>query len=170
MERDPEGRLVVVADTCVPINFILAGRLDLLTRHHDYRVVITEHTRQEVTAPVQLDALEAAIEAGEIEETLVTDPDELAVFTALNAVLGRGESAAIAVAEKRGWAVATDEKGRARREIEDRLGKGRLLTTPGILLKCILNGTLSVTEADVVKATLASHRFVMSFASFADLI
>jgi predicted nucleic acid-binding protein len=170
MERAPDGRVLVVADTCIPINFMLAERLDLLSRHQDYRFVVTEHTRAEVLDPGQLQQLEAAIQADEIEETLVTDPDELAVFAALNIVLGRGEAAAIAVAEKRGWVIATDEKKRTRREIEERLGKGRLLTTPGIILKCILDGTLTGVEADAIKAKLAANRFAMSFASFADLL
>ena len=129
MERAPDGRIMVIADTCVPINFMLAERLDLLCRHQDYRIVVTEHTRAELLDPGQLQQLEATIRSGEVEMIQVTDPDELSVFAALNAVLGRGESAAIAVAEKRGWVVATDEKGRARREVESRLGKGRLLTT-----------------------------------------
>jgi len=170
MERAPDGRILVVADTCIPINFVLAERLDLLCWHQDYRFLVTEHTRAEILDPGQLQELEAAVQAGEIKETQVTDPDELAIFAVLSAVLGKGEAAAIAVAEKRGWIIATDEKKRTRREIETRLGKGRLLTTPGILLKCILNDTLTVAEADAIKAKLAAHRFAMSFASFADLL
>lgn len=164
------GRLPVIADTCIPINFSLAGRFDLLSRHQDYRIIVTDHTLAELVDPAQLRDLEFAIQAGEVEETTVTDPDELAVYAHLGTFLGRGEAAAIAVAEKRGWVIATDEKGRARREIESRLGMGRLLTTPGILLKCILNDTITVAETDQIKARLAANRFAMNFASFADLV
>lgn len=168
--RDSQGRLLVVADTCIVVNFILAGRLDLLEHHADYHFVVTEHTREETRVPAELQELEAAIAAGDLEEIQVDDPEELAIFATLNAVVGRGEAAAIAVAEKRGWVVATDEKKRTRREVEARLGKERLLTTPGVLLKAILNGAISLAEADGIKAKLEQHRFVMDFASFADLV
>lgn len=170
MERAPDGRVLVIADTCVLLNFILAERFDLLCRHQDYRIIITEHTRAEIMDRGQREELDRAIQMDEIGEIRITDPDELAIFAVCRAVLGKGESAAIAVAERRGWVIATDEKKRARREIERRLGTGRLLTTPGIILKCILNGTLAVAEADAIKAKLAANRFTMSFASFADLL
>lgn len=170
MERAPDGRILVACDTCILINFMQAERLDLLGRHKEYRIVITEHVRAEVTDARQEAALVSAISAGEIEEATLTDPPEVAFFAALRTFLGRGEAAAIAVAANRGWAVATDETGKTLREIESRIGKGRLLTTPGLLLKCILNGTLTVAEADALKAKLASRRFVMKFRSFADLL
>jgi predicted nucleic acid-binding protein len=170
MERAPDGRVFVVTDTCILINFMQVERLDLLCQHKDYRIVITEHVRSEIADQQQAVDLASAVSAGEIEETSVTDPTELALFATLNAILGRGESAAIAVAATRGWVIATDEKGRTRREIERRLGKERLLTTPGLLLKCILNGTLTVAEADDIKDKLAAQRFAMNFASFAELL
>ena len=40
----------------------------------------------------------------------------------------------------------------------------------GILLRCILNGSLSVANADAIKAQLAAQRFVMKFRTFADLL
>jgi len=99
--RDADGRILVVADTCVVVNFILAERLDLLTQHLDYRFVITEQTREEVEVPEELQKVEA---------------------------------------------------------------------TPGILLKAILNGTLSTGDAGAIKARLERHRFVMSFNNFAELV
>jgi len=170
VERAPDGRVLVIADTCIPINFILAERFDLLCRHQDYRIITTQHTRAEIMDGAQREELDRAIQMDEIGEIQITDPDELATFAACRAVLGKGEAAAIAVAERRGWVIATDEKKRARREIERRLGTGRLLTTPGIILKCILNGTLTVPEADAIKTKLAANRFTMSFASFAGLL
>ncbi len=170
MERAQDGRIYVVTDTCVLINFMRVDRLDLLCRHRDYRVMITEHVRGEVTDPRQASDLASAVSAGEIEETAVTDPAEIALYASLNAFLGRGESASIAVAARRNWTVATDEGHRTRREILNRLGEGRLVTTPGILLKCILNGDLTTAEADAIKARLAAHRFIMNFASFSDIL
>ena len=105
MERAPDGRILVASDTSVLINFLRVGRLDLLCHHRDYRFVVTEHAGAEVTAPAQRGALEAAVSAGEIGETSLPDSAELSLFATLNAFLGRGESAAIAVAVVRtgGW-------------------------------------------------------------------
>ena len=174
MKCAPDGRILVVSDTDVLINFLRVGRLELLCRHADYRVVITEHTRGafgapgEVTDNVQLSELEAAISSGEIEATSLTDISEIGLFASLNAFLGRGEAAAIAVATSRGWVVATDDR-RAGSEIQRRLGANRRLTTPGILLRCIERGHLTVVEADTIKSQLAECRFIMKFASFGDL-
>jgi predicted nucleic acid-binding protein len=170
MERAPDGRILVVSDTNVLINFLRVGRLDLLSQHKDYRFVVTEHAQAEITDAAQRAELEAAIAAKSIGETSLTDPPEIAVFATLNAFLGRGESGAIAVAATRNWVVATDETRRAKREIESRMGQGRQLTTPGVLLRCILNGTLTVADADAIKVQLAAQRFVMKFTSFADLL
>ena len=170
MESTPDRWAIVVCDACVLINFLVVGRMDLLTRHLDYRFVVTEHATAEVTDPVQRERLLAVIENGELEQVELTDPGSLAVFAKLSAVLGSGEAAAIALAAERDWAIATDELGRTLREIESRLGERRLLTTPGILLRSIRNGALSVEEADEIKAKLEAHRFKMSFASFADLL
>lgn len=74
-----------------------AGRLDLLRHHGGYRIVVTEHVRREVSYPDQAAELAEAIKAGDIDEIQVTDPVELEIFAELNAVLGRGESACIAV-------------------------------------------------------------------------
>ena len=168
MQRAPDGRVLVVSDTSVLINFLHIRRLDLLCEHRDYRFVITEHARAEITDAAQRADLEGAISATGLEETCLTDPSEISLFATLNGFLGRGESAAVAVAAIRTWAVATDD-GRAKREIESRLGRKRLLTTPGVLLRCILNGALTVTEADAIKDALAAHRFAMKLVSFADL-
>lgn len=74
MERASDGRILVIADTCVPISFMLAERLDLLSRHQDYRIVVTEHTRSELLDPRQFQQLESAIQSGEVEMIQVTDP------------------------------------------------------------------------------------------------
>jgi predicted nucleic acid-binding protein len=90
----------------------------------------------------------------------------------LNAVLGRGESASIAVAANRGWVIAMDEVGRARREVHERVGRNRLINTPGLILSCVRLGTITVAEADSIKDDLESQgqSFAVSFDSFGDLL
>jgi len=164
--------VLVVADTNVLINFLRAGRLDLLRDHRRYRIVVTEHARREVTYPDQASVLAAALSAGDIGEIELTDPTELTLFAELNAVLGRGESAAIAVAANRNWLIATDELGRARREVHERVGTNRLMNTPGLILSCVRDGGITVEEADEIRSELESQgqTFAVSFESFGDLL
>jgi predicted nucleic acid-binding protein len=172
VERAPDGRVLVVADTNVLINFLRAARLDLVSHHRDYKLVVTEHARGEVTYPEQSAELATALSAGDIDEVQLTDPVELGIFAGLNAVLGRGESAAIAVAANRNWVIAMDELGRARREAYGRVGRNRLINTPGLVLSCIRNGDITVAEADALKEDLESQgqSFAMSFNSFGELL
>jgi len=78
----------------------------------------------------------------------VTGPVDLQIFAELNAVLGRGESAAITIAANRHWMIAKDELGRARREVYERVGRDRLINTPGLILSCVCTGALTVADAD----------------------
>ena len=165
----PGGRAVVVCDACVLINFLVVGRLDLLSENPAFRFVVTEHVIEEITDLAQKENLAAALREGKIQQIDLTDPEGLALFAELRKTLGSGEAAAIALAAQRSWAIATDDSG-TRRQVESYLGRGRLLTTPGILLQAIRGGVLTVQEADGIKANLEAHRFKMSFRSFADLI
>jgi predicted nucleic acid-binding protein len=171
VERASDGRVLIVADTSVLINFLRAGRLDLLCHHEDYKLVATEHARREVTYPDQAAEL-AALSARDIDQIQLTDVVELRIFAELNAVLGRGESAVIAVAANRNWVIAMDELGRARREVYERVGRNRLINTPGFILSCIHNGVITVAEADDIKGNLESQgqSFAVNFASFGDLL
>lgn len=172
MEHASDGRILVVADTNVLINFLRAGCLDLLLQHKDYKLVVTEHVRREVTYPEQAAELESAISGEDIDEIQLTDSSEISLFAELNVVLGRGESAAIAVATNRNWVIATNELGRARREVYDRVGRNRLITTTSLILSCIRNGAITVAEADGIKETLEAQRqsFAVDFESFGDLL
>jgi hypothetical protein len=59
---------------------------------------------------------------------------------------------------------------KARREAAVRLGVGKILTTPGLLLVAIRDGLLTVDEADAMKAALEARRFTMLFRSFCELM
>jgi predicted nucleic acid-binding protein len=165
-------RVLVVADANVLINFLRAGRLDLLRHHESYRIGVTEHIRREVTCPDQVAELAEAVTARDIDEIRMIDPVELKIFAELNAVLGRGESASIAVASNRGWVIAMDKLGRVHREVHERLGRHRLINTPGLILSCVRNGAITVPEADGIKARLEfrGQSFAVGFESFGDLL
>ena len=161
--------VVVVTDANVLINLIHTARLPLLGTLPGLRFVVPDDVVSEVTEGDQPARLAEAIQAGTLATCSLTDLAELAVFAELRAFLGLGEAACLAVAQDRGWYIASDERHRFRREVIERLGQGRLLTTPDIFVRAIRAGLITVVEADRDKALLAEHRFVMKLKSFADL-
>ena len=84
--------------------------------------------------------------------------------------MGSGEAACLAMAEARGWLIASDEKQRFRREVIARLREGRLVTTAGLFVIAIRADAISVEEADLAKEILQGHHFRMVFKSFRELL
>ncbi len=169
MEEAADRRERVVCDTCILVNFARIARLDLLVDHPDYRFVVPEQVLDELTEPGQRVYVDAAIADGGLELVVSSDLAEITRAVELRRHMDRGEAVAFAVAEHRGWLIATDEGKRTRRMIVEQLGVARLLTTPAILLLCIRAGVLTLADADTIKAELERHRFRMTFRSFADL-
>ena len=161
---------VVVADANVLINLIHAGRLDLLGALTAFEFVVPDHVVAEITVPAQRQALEIALTRGALSTQSITDPRELATYAELRCIMGSGEAACLAMAEARGWLIASDEKRRFRREVIARLGEGRLVTTAGLFVMAIRVDVISVEDADQAKELLRRHRFRMTFRSFRDLL
>ncbi len=161
---------VIVTDANVLINLIHVGRLDLLGAFSAFKFVVPDHVVVETTISEQQQALRAALSRQDLEQDALTAPEELALYAELRCVMGQGEAACLAMAESRGWLIASDERRRFRREVFSRLGEGRLVTTPGLLVLAIRAGRLSVDEADRMKAVLERNRFRMTFGSFRDVI
>jgi predicted nucleic acid-binding protein len=161
---------VVVTDANVLINLIHAGRLDLLAALTPFEFVVPDHVITEITVPGQRQLLEIALIKGVLRKQSITDPGELVAYAELRRMMGSGEAACLAIAEARGWLVASDERRRFRREVIARLGEGRLVTTAGLFVMAIRAGMLSVEEADQAKEVLQRHRFRLPFKSFRELI
>jgi predicted nucleic acid-binding protein len=149
---------------------IHAGHLTLLGALPGYEFIVPEDVMSEVSDSVQRDVLEAAMNAGHVRRETITSPAELTRYAQLRQVVGKGEAACLALAESRGWLIASDEKRRFRREVLAGLGGGKLVTTPGLFVLAIRSGALSVDEADAAKAILERHRFRMAFKSFRDVL
>ncbi len=162
--------IILLADANVLINFLLLGRLDLLARLPGLRCAVPEHVVREVRDPAQAQALRDAIDGGVLDVVVIDDPAEIAVYADLHRIMGEGEAAYLALAGSRGWWIASDERGRFRREAEKRSGLKRLVTTPGLIVYAIRAGLVTADEADEWKALLQSKRFNMAFASFRDLV
>jgi len=165
-----DRRARVVCDTCSLVNFARIARVEPLVEHPGYRFVVPEQVLDELTEPGQRACVDAALANGGLELAVSTDLAEITKAVELRRHMDRGEAVAFAVAEHRGWMIATDEGRRTRRMIIEQLGATRLLTTPAILLSCIRAGMLTVADADAIKAELQRHRFRMAFTSFADLM
>ena len=114
--------------------------------------------------------MDAALAAGTWTRESLTEPDAIALFATLATTMGRGEAASLALAVSRRCYVASDERRIFMREARQRLGQGRFINTPGLLVLAIRRGTLTVAEADRAKATLETKRFTMRFKSFAEFV
>ncbi|MBK7645269.1 MAG: hypothetical protein IPJ19_19875 [Planctomycetes bacterium] len=169
MSSQPDRRLVV-ADANVLINFAHVGRLDLLSALASYAITVPEEVVAEVKDRDQLALLRAEIDAGRFEVCRIDELAGLAIFADLRERLGAGESACITLAAQHGWVVASDERRAVfMREIERRLGNGRLLNTPGLMVVALREALLTVEQADEIKALLEQRRFKMKFQSFGEL-
>jgi predicted nucleic acid-binding protein len=165
---DPPKHMAV--DASVLINLLHVSLLGLLVEVPGLRLLLTEDVHAEIRIPQQLAEVEAAIQSGQLEPVRLDDPAVLETFAKLRTSLGRGEASCLALAEHRGFLVASDEKGAFLRLARERLGQGRVVTTPDLLLMAIRVGVLPVEQADEAKELLENRRFRMPFASFRELL
>lgn len=161
---------IVLTDSNVLINLMHVSRLGLLRAIPAHEFVVPDHVREEITNVEQSAVLDRAIGDGWLKVEAITDLAAIAVFTELITHIGRGEAACIAIAALRGWSLASDEKGRFRREAEARVGSARILGTVDVFVLAIRAGLLTIDEADADKFVLESRRFKVAFKSFRELI
>jgi predicted nucleic acid-binding protein len=171
-----DGRSEAIVEASTLVNFLKVDRTDLLAKHPDYRFVVPDFVRNEMTRhyAVQLARLEAAIAAGDVLPDIPpesTDPAELAAFAAMGTLnIGKGEQAAIAAAATRGLPLAMDDQRAWKRSATFSAGIPRE-DTVSIIVSLIQAGVLSVAEADAIKAEWeANHKFKLRFGSFAERI
>jgi predicted nucleic acid-binding protein len=169
LDTPPRSRTVAV-DANVLINLAHIRRLDLLARLSGYDFIAPEDVVAEVCRENGRRELEVALASESVRVESIVELEDLVRYAELRQSLGRGESACLVLAERHGWLIASDEKRRFRREALSRLGPGRLVTTPGLMILAIRAGLLTIEEADQDKQTLESHRFRMSFRSFREVV
>lgn len=160
----------VCVDTCVFVNFAIVGRVEIMVQIQDFVFHVPQEVAEEITVQFQKQSLEQMFGLGGLKKTELRDVAELTRFADYSQRFGKGESACLAIAACRRWIVATDETKdkRLKKEI-DALGI-RIVNTPGLLLKAIQVGLLSVAEADATKGELENNRFKMDFHSFQELV
>lgn len=163
------GQHTVAIDTCVLVNLLHVGRLDLLQQVSGYNFVAPEEVVDEVTVPEQARGLADGIRRDYLRREAMSDGERRG-YADLLLTMGDGEAACLAMAQSRSWLVATDERRRVLRTAQEMLGPGRVLNTPALLVLAIREGILSVEEADRIKAELEGRRFRMAFGSFREIM
>lgn len=170
MEKDADGRLLVVTDSSFLINFLVLDRMDILGGLRQFRFHMVNHVTAEIRYEDQRRRLRASIESGVMTEIEITEPGEILLYDDLRRFLGDGESASLAVAVSRRWVIAADEKGRFRRELVARLGENYLLDTAGALVTAIRAGAITLAQAETLRARLRENRFEMDPRPFDELV
>jgi predicted nucleic acid-binding protein len=132
------------------------------------RIVIAD--TNVLTDPAQSAGVRASIANGVLSVVAFETTAELATYAALRRIMGQGEAAALALAEQRHFAIASDEKRVFRREAIARLGTDRLVTTADVFVACIRAGAITIGDADAALRTLVANRFTLPFASFRDVL
>jgi predicted nucleic acid-binding protein len=161
---------IVVTDANILINLLHVQMLWLLGRLTGYRFVIPEEVQLEIKEETQAAGLSHALAQNVLSLERMEGIAQLSIYTELRGRFGVGESACLSMAQARNWLIATDERRAFRQEVLRRLGAGRLLNTPGIILLAIKAGSLSVEDADEAKRQLENKRFRMKFGSFRELL
>ncbi len=166
----PAKPLDVCVDACVLINLAIVARMDLLAQIPDLVFHVPQEVLNEITIAGQRNQVEAVMGSGGLRMTKIEAVDELAAFADYLGQFGKGESACLAIATCRNWAIATDET-KDRRLSREIGAKGiQIINTPGIMLKSIHHGVLTVEAADGIKVELERNRFQMNFDSFRGLV
>lgn len=166
----PPKPLDVCVDACVLINLAIVGRVDLLGQIHDMAFHVPQEVLDEITIGEQRNQVENVARSGGLMIAKIDAVEELRTFAEYSGQFGKGESACLTIASCRKWVVATDET-KDKRLTREIAAKGiEVINTPGLLLKAIRRGVLTVEAADGMKAELEKHRFKMSFDSFRGLV
>lgn len=160
----------MLVDANVLLNLAFVNRLDLLGALPELDFCSPVEVLTEIVSAREKMLVEDSRRRGDLGDIAFSEVAELALFAELRRSLGMGEAACLALAVYRGGLVASDEKRAFRREAETRLGPGRILNTPGLLLLAIRRGLLTIGEADELKRILETNRFRMKFGSFRELL
>jgi len=161
---------LVICDTNVLINLAIADALALLARVPDTRFVVCAEVLEELKDPTHSAAVQSVISDGTVSVVAFETTYELASYVELRRIMGQGEAAALALAEHRGFAIASDEKRVFRREATERLGADRIVTTADLFVAAIRAGGMTIEDADAALRVLAVNRFKLPFDSFRDVV
>lgn len=158
-------------DTVAISNFAFGDALSWLMRRYPGRVYVPTQVLDEIAVGVMrgrtaLSAVSMCVADGSIGIVTLSAEEHLR-FTAHRAHLGSGEAACIAVAERRGGTVVTDDKA-ARTAAA--VPKVAVTGTVGILLAGVNSGALTGNEADALLTKMVAAGFYAPVRRISDLI
>jgi hypothetical protein len=157
---------MIVLDACMTISFGNAASLNLIDGLRFERVCISARARAEVIRDPARAAMEASIATGRLSVVAIdlenaAEQDALRKFDARAAFRGRGDAEVLALAECRGYIVASDERA-MRSVVLTQWGSGRLAGTADFIVWAVREGRLDIAEAEGALAHLDSGAGVLA--------
>lgn len=140
--------------------------------------ITTSAVADEITYRGQKSRYKAAVSSGYIDEQRFDDPSELNEYARLDGLsdgrLGSGELSIIAVAVKRNYRMAMEDR-RAIKTVMKQYGitenSGRILLTQDIIVELIRKKILTLEEAEVIRTDWEINRiFTLNISSFEELL
>jgi predicted nucleic acid-binding protein len=162
----------VVFDTCAISNFALAGAFGILESIYRNKARITNFVAAEILRGIQsghsrLEAIPGAVRAGWLREVGLRSREDKFLFESLSRSLGLGEASSIAVAKRRGFVFASDD--RVARAEAVRLGMP-VTGTLGILVKAIREDVCDLRTADVYLVKMIEAGFFSPVRSLGEFL
>lgn len=151
----------VIFDTMVISNFAKAGQLELLRKMYPVKAccsgfVVAEVLRGFRQGHNDLEALVRLLSDGWPRQEDLSTPAERQLYASISVSLGDGESSCLALAARRGYVFACDDR-QARSEA-GRLGVP-LTGTVGILVKAVRVGSIDLKKANTVLKRMIADGF-----------
>ena len=158
-----------VFDTVTLSNFLLSESIHIIEKRYRKKVIITTQVLDELTAGFTkyplLKTIDTLIE-NKVFSTCNMNQNERRVYIDLNGQLGKGEASCIAVADKQGWVVVTDD--RAARRVCSQMSVA-VTGTIGIIKASLLDGNISVNQANSILQKMTDSGFYSPVRKIDDL-
>ena len=159
-------------DTVTLSNFASANRVDLLVSRYGRRALVTPEVLDEVAdgfvaGYVHLATVETALASRQLGNAEPLSLDEREIYRELLRIVSPGEASCIAGAKSRGGIVVTDDKtarGCCTERGVDFTG------TIGILRACVLDTTLSSSDADLILQKMIDDGFYSPVTTISGLV
>jgi len=138
---------VVVIDTSTLIDLVDVDLLDVILLLPGKRFVIPKEVRLEIRRGHYRRRVDELVDDGRLEILGIEDPSEIRLKEELTKRFGQGEAACMAVAIRRQWYLACEERGRAfQREVKRRQLSNRVVRLEELLWEVVDSGLLSTEQ------------------------
>lgn len=160
-------RRSTVIDTSVLINYLSAGRFDLLIKLPHRRILITEEVHAEIIRNRAI--LETALAHGQIEVTNPLLGEDIELFARLTKILSLADASCIVAARALASDLAADDRI-LRREALKVLSEANLLRTEVLLAEAVKENLLLIDEGNSILQALIKMRYRPSILRIEELL